>query len=293
MNNLQIFENKEFGQVRTVTIDGEPWFVGKDVAVALGYSNHRDALCKHVDSEDKGESQFATPSGIQTMTIINESGIYALIFGSKIESAKRFKHWVTSEVLPAIRKTGHYNTPGVGAYNAKATSVGEVVNLLLFTRKSMEKRGCGQQEIAEVSAGLCSQFNIYMPKGFLASPGVPEKKAAYEAGEEETFEGYVDELKVAAWERKGRSMVTCRQFNDFCAGHGISARKFRKWLYQNGYIMASDSHGKINYSMTIWKGGENAVERCIVFKEIWPKQPASPGFTRLQKFFKVCTQLHY
>ncbi len=268
MNNLQIFENEEFGQVRTVTIDGEPWFVGKDVAAALGYSNHRDALYKHVDSEDKGESRFATPSGEQSMTIINESGVYSLIFGSKLESAKRFKHWVTSEVLPALRKTGHYEMPSVGAYDAKATSVGEIVNLLLYTKKSMEKRGCGQQEIAEVSAELCSQFNIHMPKGFLASPDVPEKETVFEATEEETFEEYIEELKVAAWERKGRSMVTCRQFNDFCAGHGISARKFRKWLYQNRYIMASDNHGKINYSMTIWKDGGNTTERCIVFKEI-------------------------
>ena len=109
MSNLQIFNNPEFGDIRTVTIDGEPWFVGKDVAVALGYSNHRDALYKHVDSEDKGESRIATPSGEQTMTIINESGLYALIFGSKLESAKRFKRWVTSEVLPAIRKTGNYS----------------------------------------------------------------------------------------------------------------------------------------------------------------------------------------
>ncbi|MDE7327843.1 MAG: Bro-N domain-containing protein [Lachnospiraceae bacterium] len=271
MNNLQIFENEEFGQVRTVTIDGEPWFVGKDVARALGYGEGKslnNAVANHVDDEDKGVTEMMTLGGKQNFVIINESGLYSLIFGSKLKSAKRFKHWVTSEVLPALRKTGHYEMPGVGAYDAKATSVGEIVNLLLFTKKSMEKRGCGQQEIAEVSAELCSQFNIHMPKSFLVSPDVPEKKIAFETGEEETFEEYIEELKVAAWERKGRSMVTCRQFNDFCAGHGISARKFRKWLYQNGYIMASDNHGKINYSMTIWKDGGNTTERCIVFKEI-------------------------
>lgn len=109
MNELQVFTNPEFGQVRTVTIEEEPWFVGKDVAVALGYSNTKDALHRHVDPEDKGGSQITTPSGEQTMTIINESGLYALIFGSKLESAKRFKHWVTHEVLPAIRKTGSYS----------------------------------------------------------------------------------------------------------------------------------------------------------------------------------------
>lgn len=267
MNNLQIFENQEFGQVRTVTIDGEPWFVGKNIALALGYKNPQEAIREHVDEEDKGVSEILTPGGRQKMPIINESGLYSLIFGSKLESAKRFKRWVTSEVLPALRKTGHYGTPGVVDYNVKATSVGEVVNLLLFTKESMERRGCGQQEIAEVSAELCSQFNIHMPKSFLESPDAPEKKVEFEAGQSENFEEYIGELKAAAWERKGRRMLTCRQFNEFCAGHGIYAKKFRKWLYQNGYIMASENHGVINYSLTIWKIGGNTTERCIVFKE--------------------------
>lgn len=115
MNELQIFENAEFGQVRTVTIDNEPWFVGKDVATALGYKNTKDALATHIESCDKiMGSQNATPSITDSMgrtqhpTWINESGLYALIFGSKLESAKRFKHWVTSDVLPSIRKHGVY-----------------------------------------------------------------------------------------------------------------------------------------------------------------------------------------
>ena len=108
MNEIQIFNSSEFGDMRTVTIDDEPWFVGKDVAEALGYSNARDALSKHVDKEDKGVAKCDTPGGKQDLSIINESGLYALIFGSKLESAKRFKHWVTSEVLPTIRKTGGY-----------------------------------------------------------------------------------------------------------------------------------------------------------------------------------------
>ena len=113
MNELQVFTNPEFGQVRTVTIEEEPWFVGKDVAVALGYENHRKALSDHVDPEDKLQGDGVTirdPMGReQHPTVINESGLYALIFGSKLESAKRFKHWVTHEVLPAIRKTGSYS----------------------------------------------------------------------------------------------------------------------------------------------------------------------------------------
>lgn len=113
MNELTLFQNHEFGTIRSLTIDGEPWFVGKDVAEALGYSNGRDALYKHVDNEDK--NTVAIRDGIQgnpNMTIINESGVYSLIFGSKLESARRFKHWVTSEVLPTIRKTGSYSMNG-------------------------------------------------------------------------------------------------------------------------------------------------------------------------------------
>lgn len=112
MKELKIFENKEFGQVRTVIIDGEPWFIGKDVASALGYVDTKSAISDHVDEDDKKiiqKGQIATldiPN--RGLTIINESGVYTLIFGSKLESAKRFKHWVTSEVLPSIRKTGAY-----------------------------------------------------------------------------------------------------------------------------------------------------------------------------------------
>lgn len=108
MNNLQIFNSSEFGNVRTVTIDGEPWFVGKDVAEALGFTNPRDAISTHVFDEDKGVESIDTLGGKQKMTVVNESGLYALIFGSRLKSAQRFKRWVTSEVLPTIRKTGGY-----------------------------------------------------------------------------------------------------------------------------------------------------------------------------------------
>lgn len=110
MNELKIFENKEFGKIRTVEIGDEPWFVGKDVANALGYTNQRDALAKHVDSEDKGVAKCDTLGGVQDVAIINESGFYSLVIGSKLPDAKRFKHWVTSEVLPTIRKHGAYAT---------------------------------------------------------------------------------------------------------------------------------------------------------------------------------------
>ena len=108
---VTVFKNlvhPEFGELRTVEIDGEPWFVGKDVAEALGYSNARKAVLVHVDAEDKGVTKWDTLGGTQQMTIINESGLYSLILSSKLPSAKEFKHWVTSEVLPSIRKNGAY-----------------------------------------------------------------------------------------------------------------------------------------------------------------------------------------
>lgn len=95
--------------VRTLLIENEPWFIGIDVATALGYSNPRDALLKHVDDEDKGVAKCDTPGGLQDMTIINEPGVYSLTFSSQLESAKRFKRWVTHEVLPSIRKQGFYS----------------------------------------------------------------------------------------------------------------------------------------------------------------------------------------
>ena len=111
MKEMQIFENQEFGAVRTVELDGEPWLVGKDVAQALGYSNPRKALADHVDEEDKGVTKCDTLGGVQEMTIINESGLYSLVLSSKLPGAKKFRRWVTAEVLPAIRRTGGYRMP--------------------------------------------------------------------------------------------------------------------------------------------------------------------------------------
>lgn len=107
---VKVFENEEFGRVRAVLIDGEPWFVGKDVAMTLGYANCRDALVRHIDSEDKIDGVVIHDSigRPQKPILINESGVYSLIFGSNLPNAKFFKRWVTSEVLPTIRKTGTY-----------------------------------------------------------------------------------------------------------------------------------------------------------------------------------------
>lgn len=110
MNDIQIFNNPEFGQVRAVTINDEPWFIGKDVAMTLGYAKPENAIASHVDAEDKTSTLIqGSGSNYKSKTIlINESGLYSLILSSKLPNAKRFKRWVTSEVLPAIRKTGGY-----------------------------------------------------------------------------------------------------------------------------------------------------------------------------------------
>lgn len=131
MNKLQIFNSAEFGEIRTVTIDNEPWFVGKDVALALGYSNASKAVSVHVEEEDRIlkvlEADSQNGNVVKTQTaLINESGLYALIFGSKLDSAKRFKHWVTSEVLPAIRKTGSYQKPMTTAEQIQLLAQGNV-----------------------------------------------------------------------------------------------------------------------------------------------------------------------
>lgn len=110
MNSLKVFENPEFGNIRVLTIKNEPYFVGKDVASVLGYKDTSDALKKHVDSDDKLTRRFADSGQNREMYIINESGLYSLILSSKLPTAKKFKRWVTSEVLPAIRKHGAYLT---------------------------------------------------------------------------------------------------------------------------------------------------------------------------------------
>jgi len=135
VNDLKIFENPEFGRVRTLIMEGELYFVGKDVAVILGYKNPQEAIRDHVDDDDKGVSEILTPGGKQLMPIIKESGLYSLIMSSKLPNAKRFKRWVTSEVLPSIRKTGQYTAvrqtpkPFV-SMAAVLTDVGESATLL-------------------------------------------------------------------------------------------------------------------------------------------------------------------
>ena len=139
MNELQVFENQEFGSVRTVTHNNEPWFVGKDVAEALGYKRARDAIRDHVDDEDKEAVKHRTLGGVQNMTIINESGLYCLVLSSKLPTAKKFKRWVTSEVLPALRKTGQYQVKELSGQELMAKALIEAQSVLAAKDKQIEQ----------------------------------------------------------------------------------------------------------------------------------------------------------
>lgn len=120
-----VFDNADLGEVRTVVIDGEPWFVGKDVAQCLGYTNPSKALADHVDDDDKLNNKTLSSLGQRGGWLINESGMYALIFGSKLEKAREFKRWVTSEVLPTLRKTGHYEVAADQSVNQLLAEFGD------------------------------------------------------------------------------------------------------------------------------------------------------------------------
>ena len=140
-NNVTIFNNEEFGKVRTVVIDDEPWFVGKDVADILKYQNGSRDINRHVDEDDRQNYQDGTFESPRGMTIINESGLYSLILSSKLPTAKKFKHWVTSEVLPSLRKTGSYNVP-------KLTDMEKMAYGLIAAQKLLEEKNntIAQQE---------------------------------------------------------------------------------------------------------------------------------------------------
>ena len=147
LENIKIFENSTFGKVRTVELNGEPYFAGRDVAKALGYSNVHDALNKHVDKEDKGVAKCDTLGGTQDITVINESGVYALVFGSKLPKAKEFKRWVTSEILPSIRRHGAYMTDDILAKTIENPDF--LINLLNEMKQEKEKRKTLEEKVQQ------------------------------------------------------------------------------------------------------------------------------------------------
>lgn len=154
MNNLKIFENSEFGKVRTVLVDDQPYFVGKDVAEILGYSNPRKAIKDHVEASDKGVTKCDTLGGVQEMTLINESGLYSLILSSKMPRAREFKHWVTSEILPSIRRHGLY-------------AVDEVLanpDMLINALTALKEERANRKRLEELNAAQAQQIAELQPK---------------------------------------------------------------------------------------------------------------------------------
>ena len=200
MNDIQIFNNETFGEIRTLSINGEPWFVAQDIAGALGYGNSRDAVFKHVDADDKGVAKCDTLGGAQDMTVINESGMYSLILGSKLTNAKKFKHWVTSEVLPSIRKTGGYNLPQTypEALRALADQAEKAEKLLIqnnelqlvnqemkpkaefFDAVAGSKKAMSMEEVAKILSypgiGRNKLFEILRNQNILQSDNIPYQK---------------------------------------------------------------------------------------------------------------------
>lgn len=226
MNDLRIFNSPEFGEIRTIEINGEPWFVGKDVAEALGFTNSRDAIATHVFDDDKGVEPIDTLGGKQKMTIVNESGLYALVFGSRLDSAKRFKHWVTSEVLPSIRKTGSYRS------NREGIPLKEQVESLQAVADMLRMNDASKLLMLE---GFYKGYNI--PTGFLPK---------YELNGSRQMKAATTLLKE------------CR--------YAISAVRFNKMLVDQGYLEEKtrpSSKGKeAKFKSLTDKGlkyGENAV----------------------------------
>lgn len=206
MHELMTFENPAFGRVRTLTIEEEPWFVGKDIAEVLGYESPSAAVSKKVDPEDKGVSEMETPSGKQQMTIINESGLYSLILSSKLPAAKEFKRWVTSEVLPTIRKHGAYMTPET--LQAAILNPDTMIQLCQQLKAEQDKNA----RLAAENSALTVDKQIMQPKA-----------------------DYFDELV-------DRNLLT--NFRETAKQLGVPPKKFISFLVEKKYLYR-DKRGKL------------------------------------------------
>lgn len=203
--NIKIFNNSEFGEIRVMLIDDDPWFVGKDIAAALGYKDTVNALKAHVDEQDKAGWRITTQFGEKETTIINESGLYSMIFSSKLESAQRFKHWVTHEVLPSIRKHGMYMTD-----NLLETAIANpdfVIGLIQNMKAEKEKSAALQMQNKQ----LCEKNEEMQPKA-----------------------DYFDDL--VAWNVSTNFRSTAKELR-------IPERLFIKMLISDGYIYRDKSKG--------------------------------------------------
>lgn len=168
MNDIQIFNNPEFGEIRAVIIDGEPWFVGRDIALELGYAKPQNALRDNVDEGDARKWGIPDSNNhIQQMIMVNESGLYSLIFGSKLETAKKFKRWVTSEVLPTIRKTGAYVMLELPVTEIP---LGELASYLKVIDRAAVRQNTPPHKIMAALKMVSEQFGVRLPDDFVNVP---------------------------------------------------------------------------------------------------------------------------
>ena len=221
MKDIQIFNNPEFGEVRTVVINDEPWFVGKDVADALGYGAARNAIAAHVDEEDKLTHRFSASGQRREMTIINESGLYGLVLSSKLPTAKKFKHWVTSEVLPTIRKTGSYSIPKVTPNpHYRTRMIGTAIRDVGKTSEALE-------EVFGVAHGMALAVSMNLV-GEAYGVDMAPCKALLPAAEEVS---YLNASDIA--ERIGLKCKTgspnAAAANQLLAKHGLQERRGKDW----------------------------------------------------------------
>ena len=280
MNKIKIFENPEFGSIRTLQKDGEPWFVGKDVAAALGYSNPRKAIADHVDEEDKGVTNCYTLGGNQNMTIINESGLYSLILSSKLPTAKAFKRWITSEVLPSIRKHGAYMTPET--LEAAILDPDTMIHLCQRLKEEQDKN----RQLQKANAVLTVEQAIRIAK-ILATTRTERMPMVTDVfhraqidinGLEEILNTsalrnqamlidtteFVQRLMRIGIERNREYLIEPADFNRFCLENGLSPRLTKKHLYAKGYLRGSMEGEKINYSVMFHINGHS--RRMIVIR---------------------------
>lgn len=208
MQELKIFENPAFGQVRIVEREGEPWFVGKDVAAALGYQNPQRAIRDHVDDEDKGVTEMVTPGGIQPVPIINESGLYSLVLSSKLPTAKAFKRWITSEVIPSIRKTGGYI-----AGQAELSPEELMARALMVAQKTLAERDARISALTvenQIMAPKAEYFDDLVDRNLLTSFRETAKQLEIK---EKAFIAFLLEKKFIYRDKKGKLMPYAEKNN--------------------------------------------------------------------------------
>lgn len=246
---IQIFKNEQFGQIRMIMQGDEPWFVGKDVAEILGYTNPSKALADHVDEEDKLNNESLSSLGQRGGWLINESGLYSLILSSKLESAKAFKRWVTSEVLPSIRKHGEYISP-----RKAQQRLGEVNSAARIIRQTLKEAGMAPQFVAVAMQSLYAPVGVEIPldgitlkKHLIDATGIAKRLGVLsKTGNPHTHavsaiiaqvDILPDEKEIVPFQMNGHSGTTTQYTESVAA-------KVSLWLERHGFPEEFSYHGR-------------------------------------------------